>query len=563
MDIHDFASTGDMSGVRNELAKGVSVDIRDKRNHTPLACAASSADADVAMLELLIEAGADVNALVGESEGFLLGVAAGSGSVGKVKTLLDAGANVKFTSPKGYTVLISIMYALHNDERLVPMAEFLIQHGAETDCETDYGESPLSVASLMGRFDAVKALLAAGADPSPLRWTELMKAVAIGGSSDVQRMLEGGGKLDDRDRWERTPWLLSAFVEDMAKAQLLLAAGAKIDDRDRMGDTVLMHCATKGKAEMLAWLVENGAEIDAISDFGKTALMSAAEAGKDDCVRLLLKAGANPSHKNEYDENVMSMASTEDVVRLLIKAGEDISDISTEMKRKLTGLEDGETLNVTKAEYRAGKLPRFGKSNPEVMDIPFWKEMVRAGISAYHGKAQFGDESDMSEPAWCFSRFGMSFTELPDGRFVQIGGEHEDFYDPDFFIYNDVVVHERLGQFVIMCYPKDVFPPTDFHSATYVDGFIYIVGGLGYHGERHFGRTPVFRLNCETWKIEAVPSMGDNPGWIYGHKARFVEPAVIAISGGKICQEIDGEEQHVENEDKFTLNLSDKMWSRL
>ena len=48
----------------------------------------------------------------------------------------------------------------------------------------------------------------------------------------------------------------------------------------------------------------------------------------------------------------------------------------------------------------------------------------------------------MDGPVWCFSRFGTSLTELPDGRFVQIGGEHEDFYDPDFCIYNDVTVQK-------------------------------------------------------------------------------------------------------------------------
>jgi hypothetical protein len=35
-----------------------------------------------------------------------------------------------------------------------------------------------------------------------------------------------------------------------------------------------------------------------------------------------------------------------------------------------------------------------------------------------------------------------SLTLLPDGRAIQIGGEHEDYYDPDFCIYNDVFVHE-------------------------------------------------------------------------------------------------------------------------
>jgi hypothetical protein len=194
------------------------------------------------------------------------------------------------------------------------------------------------------------------------------------------------------------------------------------------------------------------------------------------------------------------------------------------------------------------------------MSISFWEEMVRAGISAYEAKFQFDDSDNMNEPAWCFNRFGMSFTELPDGRYVQIGGEHEDFYDPDFCIYNDVVVHEGPGEFRIMGYPKEVFPPTDFHSATYVDGFIYIVGGLGYQGSRRFGNTPVFRLDCTTWRIEAVQANGDNPGWIYEHKARLTEPGILVVSGGKICREADSEEQHVENTDQFGLDLANMSW---
>jgi hypothetical protein len=55
---------------------------------------------------------------------------------------------------------------------------------------------------------------------------------------------------------------------------------------------------------------------------------------------------------------------------------------------------------------------------------------------------------------------------------------------------------------------------------------------------------------------------GDNPGWIYDHNARLVGSGVIMVLGGKICQEIDGEEQHVENKDQFTLNLSDMTWTR-
>ena len=57
---------------------------------------------------------------------------------------------------------------------------------------------------------------------------------------------------------------------------------------------------------------------------------------------------------------------------------------------------------------------------------------------------------------------GQSQTELPDGRLICVAGEHEDSYDPDFHIYNDVVVFDPSGEYEIYGYPQNVFPPTDF-----------------------------------------------------------------------------------------------------
>lgn len=95
---------------------------------------------------------------------------------------------------------------------------------------------------------------------------------------------------------------------------------------------------------------------------GDTALMLAGQAGQAECVRLLLQAVANPSSKSEDDENAVKMSSNEQALRLLLDAGEDIADISTEMKRTLVGLDDGETISVSKADYKSGcrpRLPRF------------------------------------------------------------------------------------------------------------------------------------------------------------------------------------------------------------
>jgi ankyrin repeat protein len=342
--IHECASIGDCNAVRKELANGASVDARDEQDHTPLAHAAKSS-ANVEVLRLLIEAGADVNAAVDHSKSFPLGLAACSGDISKVRCLLDAGANINFVSPMGYTVLINVMYSLHGDENLIPTVDFLVTHGAEIDCQTEYGESPLSVASILGRFDAVKYLLNASADSSPLQWTELMKAVVLGRYEEVEKLLETSN-LDSRDKFGRTAWLLTAVVGDVKKAELLHSHGVNLDERGRMGDTALMICAGKGHAAMVQWLIETEADINAVDDAGNTALIMAAQEGETDCVRVLLNAGVDSSTKNSYNQNAMSMASNEPIIRLLAEVGEDIGEISTEMKRTLTRLKGCDSLKL-------------------------------------------------------------------------------------------------------------------------------------------------------------------------------------------------------------------------
>ena len=564
-DIHSFASKGDVESVRRILSRGTSVDLRNESDLTPLACAASNSVADSAMLTLLIDAGADVNAAVDGGKNFPLSLAACTGSLEKVRTLASAGADVDAASESGYTALINVMYKLFNSDKLVLTVELLLELGAATDCETTYGESPLSVPSYFGRFDVVKVLLDRGVDPAPLQWNSLMKAVALGSCEEVRQQLATGSNISDSDCWERTPWLLAAVVGSVEKASLLLNAGADLTDQKLGGLTALAICAENENSEMLTWLLEIGIEIEAVDSADNTALMLAAQADEAECVRLLLEAGANPSCKNEYGETAISMTTCERVMRLLLAAGQDIAEIGTELKRTLVGFDsnESETLNVSQAEYHSGCRRKFGASNPEEMPIPFWIEMVRTGISGYEGKVQFGDADNIAEPTWCFQRFGASFTELPDGRFVQIGGEHEDHYDPDFCIYNDVTVHERDGTFRIIGYPESDFPPTDFHTATCFQGFVYVIGRLGYHGSRLLGTTPVYRFNVENWKVESVATTGNNPGWIYEHKTRFYDDSKLLISGGKVAVEVGGSEDHLELKGEYILDLDTGNWSQL
>jgi hypothetical protein len=194
-------------------------------------------------------------------------------------------------------------------------------------------------------------------------------------------------------------------------------------------------------------------------------------------------------------------------------------------------------LDVSLSDFERGWSRRYGVSNPEEIVEPFWEGMIRAGISAGWAATLYGQPTvrwPIRVPIWCAERHGQSFTFLPDGRIVQIGGEHEDFYDQDFCIYNDVFVHQPDGTIQIFGYPESVFPPTDFHTATLVGEHIYIVGSLGYPQVRQDGVTPVYRLDTKTFRIDRVETHGEGPGWISRHRADRTDAGDIRISGGKV-----------------------------
>jgi hypothetical protein len=218
---------------------------------------------------------------------------------------------------------------------------------------------------------------------------------------------------------------------------------------------------------------------------------------------------------------------------------------------------------VTKELFLQWRSPRPGKTNPERMNNPVWEWLIKTRINPYlANEAMQGPSSVEAGPGWCFDRFGQSSTPLPDGRVIYIGGEHEDYYDPDFYIYNDVVVQHPVGSMDLFGYPREIFPPTDSHSATVVGDRIVIIGSLGYAEDRRPGQTQVLLLDLKSFAISAVTTSGNSPGWIHKHTAALSEDGrSILISHGKV--ERDDTDSLVENIDEWRLNLENWNWERL
>lgn len=248
---------------------------------------------------------------------------------------------------------------------------------------------------------------------------------------------------------------------------------------------------------------------------------------------------------------------------------------------------------VSRDEFELQCRPLFGTANPERMRCAFWEWMIRgddgppedgeedtgllgqcglvmrngvlkSGYGPYRARDHFQVPLNRNHgPIWTFDRMGATQTALPDGRVVFVGGEHEDYYDPDFCIYNDVVVFGPGDVIEIYGYPKEVFPPTDSHTATLIGDEVFIVGCLGYPDDRRPGHTPVHLLNTSGYRITDVRTSGEAPGWVWNHEAVAGPDGVITLRGGELLEERNGERRFRRNVEEFALDTRTGVWRRL
>lgn len=212
------------------------------------------------------------------------------------------------------------------------------------------------------------------------------------------------------------------------------------------------------------------------------------------------------------------------------------------------------------------------------MRMAFWEWMIRGGgdisnareapsfggFDPYHAGEVFKAQRSIEEgPIWTFSRNGATRTQLADGRLVCVGGEHGDFYEPDFCIYNDVVVFTSSNDVEIYGYPEEIFPPIDFHTATLAQNQLFLIGSLGYLNARHIGETPVRVVDLSTYRISTMQTSGDAPGWIHRHAAEFDASGVITVRAGQIVREQGGKQVFRRNLDEYSLNTRSGEWRRL
>jgi hypothetical protein len=150
------ADTGDEDTVRALIAVGTDVNARDAHDRTALMIAAENGHGAVA--SILLENGADPNAVGRHVGDTALMNAAYRGHADIVTVLIGHGADVNAVRRDGVTALI---LAARKDR--VDIVETLLEKGAKVDAADDEGRTPLMIAKANGNVGMIEMLTRAGA----------------------------------------------------------------------------------------------------------------------------------------------------------------------------------------------------------------------------------------------------------------------------------------------------------------------------------------------------------------------------------------------------------------
>jgi hypothetical protein len=176
----------------------------------------------------------------------------------------------------------------------------LIAGGEKPGVRDTYGRTPLHVAAYGAHHEAMRALVAAGADPNAL----------------------------ENDRYDIVT--IAAVANDVPTMTLALALGASARNiTSRYDGTALIAAAHLGHAEIVRILIRAGAPLEHVNNLGWTALIEAIVLGDGgprhtETLRALVQAGANVNLADRNGQRPLSLARArgyKNMVELLEQAG--------------------------------------------------------------------------------------------------------------------------------------------------------------------------------------------------------------------------------------------------
>lgn len=186
----------------------------------------------------------------------------------------------------------------------------LIRKGADIECKTIEGTTPLLFAVANNKTDAVKALLSYKPDVNIITSeaeTPLLVAVKNGNLDISETLIRDSANIDFSDKYGATPLHYASIYGYFYIVDMLLYYEAINDKRTKDGITPLMAAIWAGYDDIADLLIQNSADIEAKDIDGFTPFLIAAQNGDTIAMELLLKNGVNLYETNIYNYNALEI----------------------------------------------------------------------------------------------------------------------------------------------------------------------------------------------------------------------------------------------------------------
>lgn len=324
-------------------------------------------------IEALIKAGANPNAVRAaeyETHQHALAVAVKTGNPAVVEVLLRYGADATFSTDAGYSIIVKACYGpgTWSNPGLIPILQQLVEHGADVNSETIYGETPLRILTRFARYDAIGFLIDYGASTKSITWTDLHQAAALGTLKEVQNLVQQGYDLNAKDWQDRTPVMIALQLGDLEKVRRLVELGAGFETTPKSKASPF-ECAVQSlNPELLLYYLNLGIEYVPTSKADYGPIQTALEYGNEEMARVTYEYYSESPYVQKYLNEALKEDDDGRYAKWLLDIGAKSINLRPTARRVLLGhaqeIEDPLD-GISEEQYQNERSPRFGTSNPE------------------------------------------------------------------------------------------------------------------------------------------------------------------------------------------------------
>jgi ankyrin repeat protein len=343
------AEVGDPAMLELLLKAGADVESANPEGQTALMLVARTGNVEAA--KLLVRAGADVNARESWGEQSALMWASARRHPAMMEFLLEAGADIdaqstardyrRHLTKEGRAKsldsggLTPLLYAVR--ENCKSCVEVLVNHGVDLDLPDPDGVSPLLLSVINSNWDIASQLIDAGADVD--QWSVFGQAPLF--TAAAQRR-DSGLRPNDVPNIKNGLDVVQTLLKAGANPnmQLFLRPAKFRGSPASRGTTPLIMAAANGDVEVIRLLLEYGAKADLPQADLQTPVSALAGANGNqqelvEGLKLLISAGADPNvvAVHHHLQRVRGgspfhyavLAGNDEVIRALVDLGGDIN----------------------------------------------------------------------------------------------------------------------------------------------------------------------------------------------------------------------------------------------